>query len=780
MSLPHDKTRSLPLLPLGALAAGFGLAGLAAAQTPAAAPQPAPAASAPAEAPADDKPGPTVMPTIKAKASAVRQGKESVQAVTTSIGKGTQELRDIPQSVTVVTERLIDDRNLDTLKEALHNTAGISFQAAEGGEEDIRLRGFSLNSTGDIFVDGIREPAFFERDTFNYDRLEVLRGSASMLFGRGSTGGAVNQVNKQPLMFGRNEVDLTLGNGKYARAAADLNLRTGEDAALRVNLMKTDADNWGNFVDKEGAAATYALGIGTRDEFSVGLYYLDNHNGVNYGMPWLPPSSPYNRDTNPTGTQDRVLLPVDPKTYYAAGSDYSDGGAKYGTLSHIHRFGQGSELKTVLRKAKYNRDLRASAIRFCLRPDANSTTNSECSTEPTTQQNLGPNTILTRGNNVKIQELETLNFQSDYSGRFNLGGMKHSVQAGVDYAHEEFVNFRGDPITKPKTTIGRPNDGGSIDESKRVTYMDRSFDAKALGAYAQDLVQIAPQWKVLAGLRWDRFEGSYDSPQLINPTGTITPAAHRDRSDSLWSKRVGVLFQPTAFQSYHLSYGTSFNTSGDTYQYDAQGANTPPEGSKNFEIGGKLDLADGNLSLRFALFHSVKTNERNRDLPDATNYVLSGERHASGLELDVAGRISPAWEVFASYAFIPDAKIDKGAYNIVNGRYESLQGERVGARPGGTPRHSGTVWTTYKLGSSWRLGGGINARSADSPPLVEAFKAPAYVTGDLMAEYALNEDLSVKLNVSNVTNKLYADMLYRGHYIPGKPRTIQLTTSYRF
>ena len=93
----------------------------------------------------------------------------------------------------------MDDRNLDTLKDALHNTAGITFLAAEGGEEDIRLRGFSLAATGDIFVDGMRDPAFYDRDTFNNDSIELLRGSASMLFGRGSTGGAVNQVSKQPL-----------------------------------------------------------------------------------------------------------------------------------------------------------------------------------------------------------------------------------------------------------------------------------------------------------------------------------------------------------------------------------------------------------------------------------------------------------------------------------------------------------------------------------------------------------------------------------------------------
>ena len=181
--MKHKKTvRPLStLLPLGALAAGFGLSAAALAQT---------------------APPPQELPAVKAKAKKeAEQGKDGLQATETSIGKGRQEIRDIPQSITVVTEKLIDDRNLDTLKETLKQTAGISFLAAEGGEEDIRLRGFPLQATGDVFVDGMRDPAFYERDTFNYDRLEVLRGSASMLFGRGSTGGAVNQVNKQPRLI---------------------------------------------------------------------------------------------------------------------------------------------------------------------------------------------------------------------------------------------------------------------------------------------------------------------------------------------------------------------------------------------------------------------------------------------------------------------------------------------------------------------------------------------------------------------------------------------------
>ena len=160
--------------------------------------------------------------TVQEKAE-VMEGKDSLRTTETNIGKGQQKLRDIPQSITVVTEKQIDDRNLDTVKDALKQTAGITFQAAEGGEEDIRLRGFALSTTGDIFVDGLRDPAFYDRDTFNLDRVELLRGSASMLFGRGSTGGAVNLVNKVPRLMDENQVDVTLGSYNHRRVVGDFN-----------------------------------------------------------------------------------------------------------------------------------------------------------------------------------------------------------------------------------------------------------------------------------------------------------------------------------------------------------------------------------------------------------------------------------------------------------------------------------------------------------------------------------------------------------------------------
>ncbi|HWS75606.1 MAG TPA: TonB-dependent receptor [Quisquiliibacterium sp.] len=710
------------------------------------------------------------LPAVQVQAGAEREsGKESLRATTTSIGKGNQELRDIPQSLTVVTEKLLDDRNLDTLKDALKQTAGVAFQAAEGSEEDIRLRGFSLQGSGDIFIDGIRDPAFYERDSFNWDRLELLRGSASMLFGRGSTGGAVNQVTKKPFLSTQHLVDLTLGSGNYRRALADLNFVTGENAALRINAMVTRADNYGVPIDRIGIAPTLAWGIGTQDEFQLGLYHLESENGIHYGLPWLTPGANKGGD---------YLWKTDPRNYYGAASDYTHSGTTQGNFTHIHRFDVSRQLKTSVRVASYERDQRASAIRFA-----------GAASQPgglaVTSDTFSDLTVLNRGSQNKIMDMNTVYAQSDYSGKHDWFGRENSVQAGIDFANEDFENYAaslpaGTTMPKPPTTVGTPNDGGRVDESMRNLSVNRTFDAQAVGLYAQDLIRIADHWKLLGGLRWDVLEGKYSNlattPPPANNPCAVTPNARIERSDSLLSQRFGVLYQPTALSSFHLSYGTSYNTAGDTYQYDAGNAQVDPEKSRNIELGGKFDSESGDLSTRVALFHSTKYNERNRDADtvNACNYVLSGQRHAAGIELDVAGRITPQWEVYVSYAFIPVAEVDSSS--------GAAGTEAVGSRPGLTPKHTASIWTTYQATTQLRVGGGITARSSDTPvglPAGSPIEAPAFVTGELMAEYLIGP-VALKANLTNITDKHYADFLYRGHYVPGRPRTLMVTAAYRF
>lgn len=275
-STASDPAAALPsrahaaLLPLGALAAGFGfalLAGPAQAQAPGAGQGTGTTAAE------------TVLPEVTVRAAPEESARENLQTTTTTLGKGLQEIRDIPQAISVVTEKLIDDARLDTLKQTLHYTSGITFAATENGtDQDIRLRGFPVATTGDLLLDGMRDPSQYDRDTFNYDRIEILRGSASMIYGRGSTGGIINQVTKKPALLDQSDVTVTGGTGDYYRLTGDLNLRIGEHSAFRLNAMATHAGNHGARIDKRGIAPSYTWGLDTADEVNLSLYYLNVDN----------------------------------------------------------------------------------------------------------------------------------------------------------------------------------------------------------------------------------------------------------------------------------------------------------------------------------------------------------------------------------------------------------------------------------------------------------------------------------------------------------------------
>jgi catecholate siderophore receptor len=713
------------------------------------------AQNAPSTAPASNEAqseASQVMPTIKVTGERDTRSKESVRTTTTSIGKGQQELRDIPQSVTVMTEKLMDDAKLTTLREALHYTAGITFAATENGtDQDIRLRGFPVATTGDLLIDGMRDPSQYDRDTFNYDRVEVMRGSASMLFGRGSTGGVVNQVTKKPFLADQHEVMTTIGTHGNKRVTGDFNIKTGDDAAFRLNVMRTKADNKGAEVDKYGIAPTFGWGIGTADEFTVGLFHLDSDNVPMAGIRYLNGNVP----------------DIEAGNFYGTKSDYMKGKATYGTLSHIHRFGAGGgELRSQLRSGTFDRSQWGTTASFAA---------------GTTAANLNDSTVLNRvGLAPRKDEYKGTYFQSDYQNTFKWFGLEHKVNAGIDAAAENADRFGaagvvGTNFPKGSTTVGNPDDGTTLGVSP--TYRPTStYEAKSFGAYVQDLVKVAPAWKLLGGLRFDRFSGDFE--QITYPSGVAT-TARTSLSESPVSYRAGVLFQPTDTASYHLSYGTSFNTSADTYQFvTPQNANTPPEKSRNIELGAKLDWLDGRLSTRAAIFRTEKYNERTTDADFAGSaFLLSGRRHSQGVELDVVGRLTPKWEVYLSYSYIPTAKIDQ---------IGSVQSAVVGSRVGLTPRHTGAVWLGYQATPKLRLAGGVHGASENRPlqgttgAASTTARAAGYAIGDAMAEYVFNDTWSAQLNVNNVTNRTYGDQLYPGFVIAGAPRTALFTVTARF
>ena len=753
--------------------------------------------------------------TVTVTDTAEVQGKDQLQTKKTNIGKGTQDIRDIPQSINVITEKLIDEAKLNTLREALHYSAGITFAATENGtDQDIRLRGFPVATVGDLLIDGMRDPSQYDRDTFNLERIEVLRGSASMIFGRGSTGGVINQVTKKPLLADQTDVEGTLGSRGFYRTTVDLNKRLGEESAFRLNAMWNKASNGGAKIDKYGIAPSYSWGIGSRDEFNVGLFHLNVDNVPMSAVRWISTGrqgvTGYNALGVPTIGGLNTLAPVRPGDFYGTAADKLLGKASYANASWTHRFDDGGELRTQLRTGVFDRNQWSSAAGF-------GTTFGL----PTSLANFGDYTSLTRsGLTPRKDRYKGTYVQSDYTKEFTWGSTKHQIIAGIDASKESADRFQNNAFlnnsvwglglgTRPNTWVGTPNDGlGLVGSMIEPSYRpSSSYSAKSIGIYFQDLVEVAPHWKILGGVRYDHLSGdfrqfNYSNPACVNPSNGANISSPVNRcmggkqryvpgsplptevkthlSQGAWSYRAGVLYQPSATQSYHLSYSTSFNASADTYQYvSPQTANTPPEKSRNIELGAKLDWLDGKLSTRAAIFRTEKTNERTTDSDFAgSTYLLSGKRHSQGLEIDVVGRLTPQWEVYLSYSYIPKATIDRAGSNPAPGL--------IGSRVGLTPKHSGAAWVSYQATPKFRVAGGIRGASENRPlqgttgAASLSSSTPGYVVGDLMFEYKFNPDLYAQLNIGNVTNKRYGDQLYPGFAILGAPRSVMLTVGARF
>lgn len=657
------------------------------------------------------------------------------QGGTTRVGKVNQLPRDVPQSLTIVTEKLMEDRSADTLKEALRNVTGLTFNAGEGGRngDNITIRGYSV--VGDLYLDGIRDIAQYNRELFNLEQIDVLRGSASMLFGRGSTGGIINQVSKGAMLDNQSDVSVTYGSYDYKRATADLNYQIGEASAARLTVMGTDAGSFrkGAQYKRYGMAPTISTGIGDANEFWVSYYYLEESNVPDYGVPYYMGKP----------------VEISPKTFLGlANADYEKYQTHIATVGHIHRFSTDTSLRTVLRYGRYHRDLWPSAPRLNL---------------SSTGGVLTDNTLVTRSNPGREGTDKTLTGQMDFDTKLQTGSLMHQVLLGFEYLHENSFTERFGHVSGvvvPSTPIGNPDTSPVLP----VNFFDRNvtqstrFKADTIGIYGQDTVELGDGWKIIGGFRWDRFKGDYER---------IGPLDDYARIDKVWSWRTGLMYQPDDVQSYYVSYGTSFNPSGELYSLDPRGSNTPPEKNRNIEAGAKFELLQGNLSLRTALFRSEKTNERNTDPLVTDVFLLSGKRHTDGLEFEVAGRITPDWDAFGGIARLW-AAID-----------ESVTPGQEGMRPINTPKYTANFWTTYRITGHWRIGGGFEAVGKRYTSLLNTTYLPSYVRWDSMLSY--NQGFyEIQLNIFNILNKTYYEGLYTGHAVPGTVRTAHVKLGVKF
>jgi catecholate siderophore receptor len=291
-----------------------------------------------------------------------------------------------------------------------------------------------------------------------------------------------------------------------------------------------------------------------------------------------------------------------------------------------------------------------------------------------------------------------------------------------------------------------------------------------VATFVQDQMELTEQLKALLGMRWERYKAEAQTQNFL--TGVLATGPF-SRTDRMTSFRGGLIWQPTTTQSYYISAGNSFNPSGELGVYGATGtnlsainANLKPEENRGYEVGATWDFRDG-LQLRGALFRNEKVNARMTDITGVV--VLEGQRRVDGLEIQLAGQITPNWEIYSGIAFM-DATIVTGPANV------------QGRTPLGVADVAGNIWTVYKLGGGWDVGGGLRHSSGFWLNDANTGEAPKYTVYDATVAY-VRPSYEVRLNVQNIGDKTY----YTGGYqnnpnrvLPGSPRAFAVTLRYTF
>lgn len=668
-------------------------------------------------------------------------------------GKIPTAIRDIPQSVTVINRAVLDAQSATSLSDALRNVPGITIGGAEGGQigNNINLRGFSART--DIYLDGFRDRGQYYRDTFNLESVEVLEGPSSMLFGRGSTGGVINQVSKKPGLTPRYEVGGTIGTDDRYRSTVDINQPLSDTAAFRINAFGQSMHSSRDIMSSKdwGVAPSLRLGIGTPTEITISALIEHNRDMPDYGLPALnghPLSAPMNQ-------------------FYGLSSDRTVQDVAVVNATVSHKFSPNLTLRNQTQYSRYSIDAIESAGHAVGIRNANGTFTAlpSAPTAGLPSYSLDQLWVQLQSHDRKITDTSLSN-QTELIAKFPTGPFKHTLVTGMEIGHDTYENqaYSRTGAGMSSGMIGwvpaaSQSYASSIGPVTTTVGNLAQSSANIFGIYANDTVELTRHWKVVGGLRWDRFSASVNN--------TISKPASADQTVNFTSVRTGVIYQPTQSQSYYISYGTSFDPSLETLTVTNGTQALPPVKNRSYEVGAKWDLLGGNLSLNTALFNVNQTNARTQN-PDGT-YTLDGDIRVRGFELGAVGHITDHWQVIGGYMYL-DPKITRAL--------DGTQGNVLA----NTPRNTFTLWSTYKFAQHWEAGGGLSYMSSRYANNQNTVQVGGYTRWDAMVAYH-QPKYDIQLNVWNLFDKRYFDTLIPsdgGRAVPGVGRTVLLSGKYRF
>lgn len=687
----------------------------------------------------------STLPEVKVRDSAEN---DYSQGISTIGGKVPTPIRDIPQSVTVINRAVMEAQGATSLADVLRNVPGITLGAPEGGQigNNINLRGFSART--DLYLDGVRDRGQYYRDVFSLDAVEVLKGPSSMLFGRGSTGGVINQVSKTASLAPREEVSFTAGTQPSLRVTADYNQPASDTTAFRVAMMAQDVHSTRDVMQNRdyGLASSMGFGIGTPTDVTFSALALHNDDMPDYGLP------PVNgRPAN-----------VDRHNFYGLTDDRTIQDVGELSLKIRHRFSPAMSLRNQTQFIAYGTDARESG------PTSVGTVTGGVYTPIPGGNNNGNTTnvpleqlfVQLGSHDRKIYDNSAYN-QTDLVSEFETGSLRHTLLAGLELGRDTYRNQGYARPGLPVVSLPNPDYQPSPSNVSATTGNLVRSEAITVAPYVNDTIELSKQWKVVAGVRYDRFDAEIRN--TVNAPPSASQVVH------FTSVRTGVIYQPDAVQSYYASYGTSFNPSLEALTLTNGQQSVPPEENRSYEVGGKWDLVNGNLSLTSAVFETEKTNARSQVSPGV--YELTGDVRVRGAEIGAAGRITPRWQVLGGYTYL-DAEI-VGA--------SALDGTQ-GKIPLNTPTNSASLWTTYNLTREWEAGGGLVCMSDRYANNTNTVSVGDYLRLDATVAYH-QPKYDVRLNLLNLANRLNYDYVVAsqgGRAGPGADRTALLTLNYRF
>ncbi|AZL74003.1 TonB-dependent siderophore receptor [Pseudomonas oryziphila] len=641
-------------------------------------------------------------------------------------------LHETPQSVSVVPKDVLEDTGATRLQDALDYAGGIGRANNFGGQglTTFTVRGFT---TGEFYRNGFPINRGYPNapDANTIERLEVLRGPATSLYGRGDPGGTFNVVSKQPLPESKVTLGSQFDDQGMHRATLDATGPLSQDGSLayRLNVLGEGGESFRDDVQSERYDVAPVLNWQVNDSTKIvfeGDFMRNNH--------------PLDRGLTRYGTQTGS---ASRDTYiWEKGSDnllHNDNNMAQLRFEHLL-----NDNWTLAGGMQWlDGTLQGNAVEANKAPADGHT--------------------LQRNFNYRKLEWTDRDYQLNLTGHFDTGAFSHTLLTGIEYEDYDYRSI----IQRSSATDGtypidiyHPVLGQPRPALTRTTTHDQE-NLKTWAWFVQDQVALTERLKALAGVRLERFEHDYDN--------YLPGAKGWQAADNAVTPRFGLLYDLTDTVAVYANTARSFKPNTGASR---QGDGFDPEKGKSYELGMKWEALERQLSVDAAIYHIVKENVLTRDPADPNYSLAAGEVRSRGLDLNVAGNITPEWRVIGGYAYV-DAEVTK------DNRLPS------GTRLANIPRNSFSLLNTYEFqdGLAKGLGLGVGLKYVDDrngQTEAETYTMEQYSVVDLLSYYKVNEHVRLNLDVKNVFNKGYDEGAFNTYAYPGAPRTVQAGVAYTF